>query len=878
MEFENPNLEKTMEQKDIPAYEAAPLTLASEINDFVRLLPYWGQHIARVILTTGNYALDDIKAAYDYFLEDSELAEKKLARPIFTFEDAPLNNSTYKGDLKLTSLSKVEGVNALAENQIIEFHPNLTIIYGTNGSGKSGYIRLLKKVFFSRSAEDIIGNIHFEGTNKPINADFTFRYDEATETLNYPDDARNPIFRQYCVFDEKSIPVHLNQRNQFEFRPAGLNFFSKLISAFKDIESKLNAETTLKNTLINYAALFEGESPIRTLLDNLDDKKILDKLKKHLPYSEKDKEDCKKLEEQKLTLAALKKDKEIAGLNEKKQLIANCKTVIEGYNKWFSADSTEKIKQAIESNISTKEIAAKEGVANFKFESIKDIGGKEWKAFIEAANKFALKQEGTYPAEDATCLFCYQPLSDDAKNLVSRYWVFIKSTAEKNASDAQKLVDTCIGSLEKLNFQILAEDSILHKWMGANYATHLEQLNSEVIKQKELATQVITDLKNSVPHAYSECLIQTTTLDNIVAEIEAKIKEFVESNTNKDIERINQELTYFEHKRKLDQHFNSIEKHLTDKLWCALAAKASKNLNSRKITDKEKALSAKYFNQVYVDTFNKECADLRADFGIDISHTGSLGTSFKQLLYKNYAPSAVLSIGEQKVISIADFLSEIQISDINKGIIFDDPVSSLDDERKTDIADRLVLESQKRQVIIFTHDLMFVSSLILSSETRKVAFDCHWIENADKTPGVVWLRNTPVFEKSYKKSGKAQEYYDAAKKAGPEERESKIKNGFAALRTSYEALVIFELFSGVVQRFNERVSVDSLSSVYFDQKIKEEILDSFYKCCRYMEGHSHSDKYAYIKPTLENLNEEIQRFNATRKNLTDLKIAQQKAL
>jgi hypothetical protein len=36
-----------------------------------------------------------------------------------------------------------------------------------------------------------------------------------------------------------------------------------------------------------------------------------------------------------------------------------------------------------------------------------------------------------------------------------------------------------------------------------------------------------------------------------------------------------------------------------------------------------------------------------------------------------------------------------------------------------------------------------------------------------------------------------------------------------------------------------------------------------------MEGHSHSDKYAYKKPSLANLNEEIQRFNEVKKEIKE---------
>ena len=84
-------------------------------------------------------------------------------------------------------------------------------------------------------------------------------------------------------------------------------------------------------------------------------------------------------------------------------------------------------------------------------------------------------------------------------------------------------------------------------------------------------------------------------------------------------------------------------------------------------------------------------------------------------------------------------------------------------------------------------------------------------------------------------------------------------------------LVINGLFKNVVQRYNERVSVDSLKDVYFDENLISEILDSFAKCCRYMEGHTHSDKYTYKKPNSLNLNEEIQRYETIRSKIKNTK-------
>ncbi len=295
-----------------------------------------------------------------------------------------------------------------------------------------------------------------------------------------------------------------------------------------------------------------------------------------------------------------------------------------------------------------------------------------------------------------------------------------------------------------------------------------------------------------------------------------------------------------EHKEKFNTHFSKFETLVKNQVWIKEAQKG--DFAKRKITDTEKALSNKYFNQKYIDSFNDECKKLNGNFGIEINHTGSAGKSYRQLKLKGQNPNAILSEGEQKVIAIADFLAEMQLSDVNIGIIFDDPVTSLDEKRKSEIAERLAQEALQKQVIIFTHDLVFVSSLIGHCKETNTTNECHWIENVEGSqPGTIWLRNTPSFEKDYKTSGKAQGYYDEAKKSAPEKREDKIKNGFAALRTSYETQVVFGLFKGVVQRFEERVSVDSLKSVFFTTELRDELLDNFYQCCRYMEGHSHSD-------------------------------------
>lgn len=463
-------------------------------------------------------------------------------------------------------------------------------------------------------------------------------------------------------------------------------------------------------------------------------------------------------------------------------------------------------------------------------------------------------------------MLCHQPLSEDAENLINNYWTFIKSVAEQNAIQAQAELNKIKAAFEQLPFDLFPLDNILTVWLTENYPKVLASLKENLSSQRTLTSIVVADITSKTANKRTETNISVADLDTIISAIDEAIKVLRQDEQNAELTKLNNAKIYLTHKEKFNIHISKFTTYIQNQQWIQKANRMSWMALKRNITDREKYLSGKYFNQKYIDTFNQECIDLNGNFGIEVNHTGSAGTSFRQLTLKGKNPAAILSEGEQKVIALADFISEMQLSDVNRGIIFDDPVNSLDEGRKKDIAYRLIKESGSKQVIVFTHDLIFVSNLITFSEENAIPFLCHWIENRDGNAGQVWLRNSPSYEKEYRNAEPAKKYYTDANRVDcpPAQREFLVRTGFTALRTCYEVLVINDLFKNVVQRYNERVSVDALTSVYFDEELVNELLDSFGQCCRYMEGHTHSDKYAYKKPEPVNLNEEIQRYEAIR--------------
>lgn len=859
--------------EEINASNPQPVeTLESDVKKFADVLPYWSKFIAEKILSGIAITDDHIETSYSYLLEDLKLIpETKKDEIVINYSSQ--QSGAYPQDLLIKAVANVQGVNALAENQKLEFSPTLTIVYGVNGSGKSGYIRLLKDVFYSKSPEPILPNIHTDSP-KSIDAEFVFSSNATDSTLSYRE-KEMPNFKQFSVFDGKSVIRHLDNKNEFEFRPAGLSFFADFSEAIHRIEQRHNNEIATKK-LNNVAdTLFDGDSEIKTFASTISNKTKMEDLKKYTPFSESDAQQkttaVKAYDDLRLSLAGT--DKETKILDNTKSLLQTNKKAIEMLNTNFTKEIIKGINDSIIEAAKLVETAKSEGIENFKTEYIQNIGTEEWKNLIVAAQEFAKGQnqnDVAYPQEGDNCLLCQQPLTKDAQQLMSNLWTFVKSKAENDAKDALDRLGKVKEAYEKLNFDLLPDDNALAIWLTEKHPNVLIKIKDDLAEQKKVRDAIVKDITDKTVNQRVEYLIKVNEHDKIIEAIDKEIETLSNNDQNNLLNKLLTTKTFFEHKEKFNLHLQKFEDFLAQQIWLG---KAKPAFNKRSITDTEKLLSGKYFSQKYIETFNEECEKLNGSFGIDISHTGTAGKSFRQLKLKGNSPFAVLSEGEQKVIAIADFLSEMTLSEINRGVIFDDPVTSLDETRKSEIAERLVMEAKEKQVIIFTHDLVFVSALIDHSNTSATQHSCHWIENQSGKPGTIWLNNSPSHENKYRNNSIPMESYRASNKPAcpPAMREQHLKSGFAELRTCYEVLVINELFCNVVQRFNERVSIDSLTSVNFDKELIDELMDSFGQCCRYMEGHTHSDKYAYKKPIPQNLQEEIERYDAIRTKIRNAK-------
>lgn len=107
---------------------------ANTNDEWVRLL------VAEVLASGRAVGASTVETAYKLFRQEKALGKREL--PTVPKLDIEARQDESAPPLSLTRLSEVRGVNALVPGAIIEPHEGLTILYGENGTGKTGYSRV----------------------------------------------------------------------------------------------------------------------------------------------------------------------------------------------------------------------------------------------------------------------------------------------------------------------------------------------------------------------------------------------------------------------------------------------------------------------------------------------------------------------------------------------------------------------------------------------------------------------------------------------------------------------------------------------------------------------------------------------------------------
>jgi energy-coupling factor transporter ATP-binding protein EcfA2 len=244
-------------------------------------------------------------------------------------------------------------------------------------------------------------------------------------------------------------------------------------------------------------------------------------------------------------------------------------------------------------------------------------------------------------------------------------------------------------------------------------------------------------------------------------------------------------------------------------------------------------------------------------------------TTFKLVLETDGggSPADVLSEGEQRAIALASFLAEVRLGKGSGGIVFDDPVSSLDHLRRERVAKRLALEAQERQVVVFTHDIFFLSTLMTETAVAGV------------TPMALTLTKTAegfgVADTSLPFAGAAtkdrvgllrnkQVNCERLRKANDSSYNLHARDFYSDLRMAWERGVEEVLFNKVVQRFQRGVSTMGLGKVSVASDDVAPVTAGMTKCSNYT-GHDGAPEANILIPEPADMTSDLNDLEAWRR-------------
>ena len=271
------------------------------------------------------------------------------------------------------------------------------------------------------------------------------------------------------------------------------------------------------------------------------------------------------------------------------------------------------------------------------------------------------------------------------------------------------------------------------------------------------------------------------------------------------------------------------------------------------MTELSKTASDQLINQSFDKLFIEECEALRAPT-LKVEFIGRQGKAQRRkVMSGKHKPSKVLSEGEQKVLAMADFLAEARLSGITAPVIFDDPVSSLDHRRINEVAKRVANLAEGIQVIVFTHDIFFATTLLSLFEKSK---RCTYYQITDEDgKGKVTHATGPRWDTLASLKKNINETIQAAKLVDGEARAALVRTGYDWIRSWCEVFTETELLKGVTQRYQPNVRMTTLADIKAAAlpEAVEVVSRVFEDACRFIDGHSQPLVTLGVSPTLNGL-------------------------
>lgn len=728
-------------------------------------------------------------------------------------------------DVRLTGIHATANLNAIATGSELEFATaGLTLVYGDNGSGKSGYVRLLKEVCRARSRTGAILPDVFVPPHGPPQARVLYEMEGAANALDWQSGAAIPAeLARVSVFDRACASVYVTSENEVAYRPFGLDLLDGLARVAQAVQAQLERDRAL---LISGApappADLATRQPISTFwpMSARTERSMIEAIEVASP------ELSAEIVAIERVLAADDPGARARSGRAIRATVERARRRLDELNATASDDRIEALVAAAAAARSAQaalETMTQQTLVN---EAFAGVGGDAWHDLWAAAGTYS--RTSAYPDHEfpnlgpgARCVLCGQTLDHVASARLVRLREYVRDELGTIARQARLELEERARPFREALAARAADDEVVFALAEAapSVAPTAEAALDAVGRRASMTL-------GSIQGGREPGSVQVEPPPNIEP-LSSEVARLDEEIRLLDL-AANPEYALAMRARLADLKASSWAAENREALLAEIERLrlleayrlAIASCDTHAVTHENNELTQRYVTAALQDDVARELSGLNADrVRVTLAWRGQRAVALHHFELRDAThPTArvddVVSEGEFGALAVAAFLAEVGQQAGRSTIVLDDPVSSLDHLFRSRVARRLAEEATQRPVVVFTHDLVFLHDL--EGATERVGAAIH-IRHLRVGPAGVGL---PVDGAPWRGMSVEERIRDLRQRldgvralyaAGdPLAYEAAARDWYGLLREAWERAVEDTLFGGALLRYRHDVQTRRL--------------------------------------------------------------------
>jgi energy-coupling factor transporter ATP-binding protein EcfA2 len=841
-----------------------------EIANWLNNRPYWTRALAAHVLD---------KPIPDQATIETLARQLVGGQPIdeiasFTAADVPSTISA-GARVELLAVGDIENVNALKNGSALSFGTSgVTVIYGDNGSGKSGFARLLKEVVGARHHQSILPNAFDPTATKNQSAKITYKVDGDERLLDWPV-AQDTLLTQVHFYDEACGDHYLLNDSELTYRPSALAFLDDLIRATDRLREVLDIELSQHNGPAYVVPGLSSGTQASLFLESLSASVSDHEVDVAVSIPQNSEVALADLIKEEARLHSTSPVKERARLNAVAAALELIADHLDTFDPILSPAAAQALDEKLKSAHDLRAAADLASRENFTDEPLDGVGTQTWRSLWAAAEAYSTSEayhDHGFPfvGEGALCPLCQQRLDADGVERLSRFKAFIQDETATRARDAETQAQRSAAAVSSFTVTTVEVATSLAT-VETTDAARASEIRTAIEAAEKARDRIIARVSGDTDEA-------PLTLGSIDTKELRTSAETSRVNANaidatlfaEQLETTTREKLNLADRIELAKHADALKREVARLRAVQNISATRGGITTQAITVQSTALTRKHVTEQVNDRFARESDRL----GLEHVKLDDRGGDKGKLRHKpallgstltTKSVRDVLSEGEQTALGLAGLLTEVHFDASKSTLVLDDPITSLDHGRREKVAKRIARLSRERQVVVFTHDLTFLGDLIRAARDEDIPLEERSIiKDGAGVPGHV-LETHPWKAKDAKKRiGELREQLVRLKKEqvdlDPEEHSTRVQFWAGRLSETWERVVRNDIIGKVVDRGTTEVRPTMIKLLArITDADNTDFQSGYSQVSKWAPRHDKSEEVNFVVPTNEELDRELSR-------------------